>query len=186
MHALEKPRIEHILEIFHGAAQNMRLAARMNAHVITGRIDPLDRRHGNPHDLAALPDRQHFGMARLDGLAAALQKFLECNFPASGYFRDESKEPVTLLGGIACLNVRTHFLKGSREAILIDGLQEIVDGARLESANGVLVVGGDKYDQRHRLVGYLGEELESRDARHLDVQKYEIRLVSPDRGQRIA
>ena len=149
VHALEKPRIEHILEVFHGAAQNMRLAARMNAHVITGGIDPLDRRHRNPHDLTALPDGQHLGVARLDGLAAALQKFLECDFPASGDFRDESKEPITLLGGIACLDVRAHFRKRCREAVLVNGLQEIVDGARLESADGVLIVGGDKYDQWH-------------------------------------
>jgi hypothetical protein len=38
VHALENARIEDILELLHGAAQNMRLAARVNTHVVAGGV----------------------------------------------------------------------------------------------------------------------------------------------------
>ena len=79
-----------------------------------------------------------------------------------------------------------HFRERRLESILIDRLQEIVDRPGLKSANGILVVRGDKYDQWERLVGNLREEFETGDAGHLNVEKHQIRLVGADGGERVA
>src|SRR5450631_4566471 len=109
MNALEEARIENVLELFHGAAQDVRLTARVNTHVVAGGVDPLDRCDGNAHDLAALTDRQNFGMRRLHGGTAALQELLERDFAAAADFSDESDQPIALFRGVTCTQMRAHF-----------------------------------------------------------------------------
>ena len=41
VHPLEQLWIEDLLELFHGAAQDVSVAAGVDAHVITGSVDPL-------------------------------------------------------------------------------------------------------------------------------------------------
>ena len=77
--------------------------------------------------------------------------------------------------------LRAHVLAYARqrrgEARLVDGLQQVVDGARLERLDGVLIVGGDEHHQRQRFLRQLRQHLEAGHARHLDVEEYQVGLV---------
>ena len=70
----------------------------------------------------------------------------------------------------------------------VDGLEQVVDGVDLERLERVLVEGGDEHD--HRRIGIALEQaagdLEAAQARHLDVEEDEVRLVRLDRADRLA
>src|SRR4029077_2151435 len=84
VHALEELRVEDLLELLHCAAQDMRVTAGMDAHVIPGSVDPLDRGHRDAQRLAALADRQPLRAAPLDRLAALGEQLVERQLPAAG------------------------------------------------------------------------------------------------------
>ncbi len=54
--ALETARIEALLEVLHRLAQDQRVVAGIDAHVIAGGVDPLDRVDVDAEDLAAILD----------------------------------------------------------------------------------------------------------------------------------
>src|SRR6188768_3135001 len=56
--ALEARRVEALLELAHGGAQDMRVLGRVHAHVVAGGVDPQDTVAAHAHDARAVPDRQ--------------------------------------------------------------------------------------------------------------------------------
>ena len=56
----------------------------VDAHVVAGGVDPLDRGDRHAHDLAPLPDRQHLRMPRLQRLAAARQQLVQHQLAGAG------------------------------------------------------------------------------------------------------
>src|SRR3546814_15574359 len=56
MDALEAPRIEALFQILHRFAQDQRVVARLDAHVIARRLDAFDRVDIAAEDLAAILD----------------------------------------------------------------------------------------------------------------------------------
>ena len=58
---------------------------------------------------------------------------------------------------------------------LLDRLQQVVDGIHFEGAHGVLVVGGDERDERHRLLLQHPHDADAVELRHLPVEQREIR-----------
>ena len=57
---------------------------------------------------------------------------------------------------------------------------------RLEGVDRVAVEGRDEHDHRHALLRHLGDDVEAGNARHLDVEEHQVRLVLGDRGDRFA
>src|ERR1700756_342054 len=96
VHPLEELRVEQLLELLHRAAQDMSLAVDVDAHVVAGRIDPLDARDRYPHRLAPLADRQHLGPPAAERLAAVLEQLIERELPAAGDLGDDLHETVAL------------------------------------------------------------------------------------------
>jgi hypothetical protein len=70
------------------------------------------------------------------------------------------------------------------EALVVEGLQQVVQRLRLEGAQGELVVGGDEDHYGHTAGADRPEHVEAVDLRHLDVQEEQVRrrlLDHPDR-----
>src|SRR5436853_246370 len=186
VHALKQPRIEDLLELLHGAAQDVRVARGVDAHVVAGGVNPLDRRHRHAHRLASLPDRQHLGVPPVDRLAAAREQLIERELAAAGDLRDDLEQAVALIGGGAGAHVLAHACECRGEARIVDRLQEVVHRTRLERLDGVLVVGGDEHHHRQRLLRQVRQHLETRHTGHLDVEEHEVRLVLLDGREGLA
>ena len=132
------------------------------------------------HDLAPLPYRQNLGVLRLQRLAPAGQQLVHDELAGARDLGDEIEELVALVHRSARAHALAHAVERGSEARLIHGLQQIVHRARLEGANGVLVVRGDEHHQRHGFLRQLREHFETRHARHLDIEEHQVRLVGRD------
>src|ERR1700743_767348 len=55
----------------------------------------------------------------------------------------------------------------------------------IECTQGELIVGGDEYCRRHPLRTNLFDDFESIHFGHLDIEKYQIRIFSAERGHRV-
>src|ERR1700686_1555896 len=148
VHALKELRIQDLLELLHGAAQDVGIAGRVDAHVVPGRVDPLDRCHGHAHRLATLADRQHLGPPPVDRLASTFEQLIERQLTAAGDLGDDLQQSVALIGGGPGTHVLAHPRERRGEAHIVDRLQQVVDRARFERLDGVLVVGGDEHQVR--------------------------------------
>ena len=71
------------------------------------------------------------------------------------------------------------------EARLVDGLQYVVNGARIEGAQRVLAEGGGEHHHRQDLRAQVAQELEAVEAGHLDVEEQEVRRECRDGLQRL-
>jgi hypothetical protein len=68
------------------------------------------------------------------------------------------------------------------EALLLDGLQDVIDRMHLEGLDRVLVVGRDEYDRRRVLhIGEARYDLEAIEPRHLDIEEHDVGPQLPDR-----
>ena len=76
----------------------------------------------------------------------------------------------------------SRFLDGLGHALLVEGLQQVVDGVDLERLHRILVEGGgeDNFRQRNFLVEQLLDDSEAVEPGHLHVEKNQIRIVFLD------
>src|SRR5258705_523566 len=65
---------------------------------------------------------------------------------------------------------------------VIDGLEQIVERAKLERGNRVIIESRDENDGRHLVGADLGNHIEAIELRHLHVEEYQIGLVHADGG----
>ena len=114
-----------------------------------------------------------------------LEQLIEHQLPAPGYLRDDLHQPVALHRGVARPQVFADPRHRLGKARLVDGLEEVVDGARLECPDRVLVIGGDEHDHWQRLLRQVRQHLEARHARHLDVEEHQIRRRVLDGRHRV-
>ena len=56
MHTLKSARIEPLFHVLHRLAQDESLSAGVDAHIVTGSINPLNRIHINPENLPLILD----------------------------------------------------------------------------------------------------------------------------------
>src|SRR6516164_7458473 len=183
MDALEELWIQDLLELLHRAAQDVGIPTGVDAHVIPGGIYPPDRCHRHAHGLAALADGQHVGIATGDRTRALREHLIERELAATGDLGNDLQQPIALIGGAPGAYVFAHARERGGEARLIDWLEQIVDGVRLEGLDGVLVVGGDEHHHRHRFLRQMRQHLETRHAWHLDVEEHQVGLVLLDGGK---
>src|SRR6516164_3012192 len=145
MDALEELRIEDLLELLHRAAQDVGIPTGVDAHVIAGGVHPLNRCHRHAHGLAALADGQHIGITISDRSRAVREHLIESELAATGDLGDDLQQPIALIGGTLGAYMLAYARERGGKARLIDGFEQVVDGARLERLDGVLVVGGDEH-----------------------------------------
>ena len=93
-------------------------------------------------------------------------------------FSSRSTGDVVRLGHLA------RALQGARDALLVKGLQHVVDGVHFEGLHGVMVVGGRENNLRQGL--FAPDELldypKTVEAGHLHVEKNKLRLVLLDQS----
>src|SRR5579862_1487428 len=70
--------------------------------------------------------------------------------------------------------------KGGFPAFITERLQQIVECLRFEGADGVLIVGSDKYRERHRRRTNGLNDLQTIQLRHLHIEKDEVQRLAPD------
>ena len=114
------------------------------------------------------------------------EQLIERQLAAAGDLGDDLHEPVALVGGVAARTCSRTRVQGGLEAHVIDRLEQVVDGARLEGLDGVLVVGGDEHQHRQGFLRQVRQHLEAGHARHLDVEEHQVGLVLLDGGERLA
>ncbi len=76
----------------------------------------------------------------------------------------------------AVSNLVANFLDGLRDALAVEGLEQIIDRVHFERLHRVLVVGGGEDDlrQRNLAVHQLLDDAEAVEARHLHVEEDEV------------
>src|SRR6266404_5800205 len=186
VHALEELRIQDLLELLHRAAQDVGVAGRVDAHVVPGSVDPLDRCHGHAHRLATLADRQHLGPPPVDRLASVFEQLIERQLTAAGDLGDDLQQSVALIGGGPGTHVLAHPRERRGEARIVYRLEQVVDRTRLERPYGVPVVSGNEHHHWQRLLRQVRQHFKSRHSGHLDVQEHQVWLVLLDGREGLA
>ena len=105
---------------------------------------------------------------------------------AAAQLGQQVHELVALGHGGALLDQLAHVRERGGEPRIVDGLEHIVDGARLEGLHRETIVGGDEHDHRQLVRLQLGQHVEARQPRHLDVEEHEVGLLFADRVERLA
>ena len=188
MHALEHLRIEHVLELLHRGAQHVRLAIRVQAHVVARGVDPVDGGDVEPDRLAARPDRQYFRVATRVGRAgcAGRSSALRREFAIALYFGEQRHELFALRDRLLLLPLRANPAEGGGETRVVHGLEQVVERVGFKSLDRITVERGHEHDHRHALLRHLRDHLQTRKTRHLDVEEHEVRRFLGDGGYRFA
>ena len=88
------------------------------------------------------------------------------------------------LGGVAGGDAAADFFERLDEALVVEGLEEVVDGVYFEGADGVLVEGRGEDDLRHAELLFEGEDFfedgEAVEAGHADVEEDDVGVVGAD------
>ena len=79
-----------------------------------------------------------------------------------------------------------HPVERAGKPLLVDGLQQVVERARLEGVDREAVEGRHEHDHRHAFLRHARQHVEPRQTRHLDVEEHQVRRVLVDRGERLA
>ncbi len=157
VHAHEAPAVEARLEAGEGLAQLVASRGRVDAHVVAlgAQADDLGRRH-----------EEH-------PLALAHEQPLEERAPRpsrSPSSRSSDSRPASRLSVASSARARR-----LAQALVGEGLEQVVDGGDLERVERELVVGRHEDDGRHRVRADLLQHLEAVHARHLHVEEDEVR-----------
>src|SRR6266487_2743725 len=154
MHAHEAVRGEAWLEALELLPYDVRLAARMQLHVLAVGFDPVDLARLQERHLAAGADHQPIEreVARGEGVE---QRF---------------ESPVALVAQRVA-----HPRERFGEALGLDRFEQVIDGVEVEGAQRVLVVGGDEDDGGEVLVAHGFEDLEAVEIWHLNIEEDQVR-----------
>jgi len=165
MDAEEHLGVELLFEAGHGLAQQMGLGLGTDADVIFFGADPADVGDGEEDDSAARLEDDASGVVTSAGGAVASRLLI-----------DEEN----LLAGA---------LDGIGEALLGEGLQQIVHGVNFKGTQGVLIVRGCEDNMRFRHDVAVGTKLcgdiEAIHAGHLDIKKKQLWFGRTDQLDRL-
>ena len=104
----------------------------MQAHVVAGRLDPVD----------VVGAEEEHAAARLDDQAIQLRRFrLDVV--------DEREQPAPEVAGASAFELGARMRERLLETIAAERLEQVVERVHFERAQRVLVVGGDEDDRRH-------------------------------------
>ena len=78
---------------------------------------------------------------------------------------------------------RPHAVESLGQPLLADGLQQIIQSSRFESADGVLVIRRDDDHDRQRAFGQPVDHVEAAQPRHLKIQQHQVRRELSDLRQ---
>ena len=164
MDAEELLGIEPALDGVHRLAQEVGGRPDVQADVVAGGFDPVDLVHPQEEQPSGRLDHQTVG-ARL--------------IPAQ--VLDQGEQAPAQVAGFVALDLLARALQGLGEALAVERLEDVVEGADLEGLQGVLVVRGDEDHQRHALRPDRVDHVEAAHLRHLHVQEHQVRRVVLDR-----
>src|SRR6185369_15523084 len=135
-----------------------------DAYVISLRLDALHIVHANKEHAPAILDHEPLEMSW-----STLQLCQQCEY-------------VTIaLAALIEFDLLLHAMPGGVEALVIEGLEQVVEGVHLEGAYRVLIVSGDKDDVRSRFAVERFQHFEAAQFRHLNIEKDEVGLQRLDR-----
>jgi len=129
--AHEEFGVKDFLEGIESAANVVFLGRRVYQDVVAIRFDPGDVIDGDKEGALAFANEQALGIAAIP--LNLLEQMLQTGFGASA---------------IGVLVVDAGTMESFTEALLNDGLEEVVEGVDFEGAKSVLVVGSDEDDLR--------------------------------------
>src|SRR5439155_18780206 len=141
-------RVEQLLELLERASQEVTAPAGVHLDVIILRLDPIDLRDG--HDAHAVAGRNGDAL-EVPGLRWRRTALAGLTLRE----RDGSIRP----------HCRLRAAEGPGEALVVEGLEHIIDGSGVERLEGMPRVGGHEHDSRGTAPGRL-HDLEAADAGH--------------------
>ena len=176
MNAKELRRVQPLLEHLHALADDVRAPARMQLRVGPAGGDVLDVfRPARPAPARASPRRCARGSPASRPAAGAAGCRL-CPPPPWSTASSCSGEPVDFLQLDEPPRARERLL----EALVVEGLHEVVDGGEVEGLERVLVVRGDEHRGRHVVGADGADDVEPRHAGHLHIEEHEVGLQRAD------
>ena len=180
--ANEYCRVEQFLEVFHRAAQHVRFAVGMHAHVVAGRVNPVDGVHVDQVSFGSIANHETLRPHLV--LIARGEGFFNRHLTA-GQLTDQLQQLVAMLVGQLFDAVASGAVDGIAQSLIVDRLQQVVEGIGLEGPQCKLVVSGDEDDFRHIATGQSSQHIEAVHARHLDIQEHEVGRVFTNGRQRL-
>ena len=185
MDALEAARIEPFLQVLHRLAQDQRVVAGLDAHIVAGGVDPLDRVDVDAEDLPLVLDVDH--PLEAVGGRPFRGRLLGQRFRGFGRMLDEHfLQPLDLFGAALLGQPLAHPVERRGKAVLVDRLHQIIDRLRLERAQRMVAISRDEDEQGRLDLHQALDHRKAVEARHLDVEEDEVRLVGLDRADRLA
>ena len=136
--------------------------------------------HRHAHGLAAVADGQPVRDVRRHRRIGAF------DLAAAAQLREQVDQLVALADRGALFDELAYVRERRGEPRIVDGLENVVDGACLEGLHGEAVVGRHEHDHRQLVRLQFGQDVETGESRHLDVQEYQVGLELADGLQRFA
>ena len=184
MDALEAAGVEALFEVLHRLAQDQRVVAGIDAHIVAGGVDLLDAVDVDAEDLAAVLDVDHLlvaagGMGVVAGRVGRPHRVRRD-------LGEHLLELLDLLDAALLGQALADPLERVGEAGLVHRLHQIIDRLRLEGAQRVVGIGRHEDEQGRLDLHQPLDDGKAVEAGHLDVEEDEIGLVRLDRADRLA
>src|SRR6185369_786101 len=143
----------------------MRLAADVQLRVVAVRLDEID--------ISNL--QQHHPIRRFDHQSRQILIFLCRPFSFALALFEQGKQSLTQLVDLARRNLRLCAFQCSCETLVVEGLQQVVEGVNVESLQSILIERRDKDDCLNLLRSHVCKHVEPIHLRHLNVEKDQVR-----------
>lgn len=160
MDAQEAVGIEHALNGVHGHVQQVRYRTGVDTDIVLEGFDPIDLINGHEGSVLAGSNGESFKLPR--------------------WIRDGVKHGQHLFCSVlvrSVLQPAQGTLERERKAVLGYRFEEIIDCCDFKCPDRILVMRGHKDNRRHALRPYGMDDRKAIDARHLNIEEYEVRIL---------
>jgi len=181
--ALQDVSIQCLLKFFHGFAHDVGDAQSLNAHIVAGRVYPLDIILVDPGCAAAVLDGEARRLFGCEFRNVFLFQFIKTADGLAADVADQFQQQSFVLEGTLLAKVGTHLVQHLVQALLIDGFENVIKCINFEGTYSVFVVGRQKKYHGHGFNIELLNYLKATYPRHLYVQKYQVGVLFTDEAQ---
>src|SRR3569832_40030 len=146
-------RVELLFQTADRLAQEMAFLVVVDAHIVSFRLDAVHVLHVEEENAAAVLDHESLEMTRSTLLLFEEGEYVPIAFP-----------------GLIQFDLLLDSVPRSVEALVIERLEQVIEGMHLKGAHGILIVGGDKDDVGRCLRIERLAYFDATDVRHLHVE----------------
>ena len=172
--------VQFRLEFLHGLAHDVCFAAGMDTHVVARSIDPFNLVLWHQGGAAGILDDQFGNLFFLQPVDALGAQFPHAAYVFPGHVTDQTEQGFLVFQSMFQIQVFPYAKDCFVQAIVLDGLEQVVKRIGLERLDGIFIECSNKHDGGHIFLLEFRKYIETAHTGHLDIQENKIRLQFSD------